>query len=130
MHTQMERIPSSSSVILSLYFVQVNLFGDMICMQVGAEETMEQLAGRIQRRLGVADEEFAKWKFCHVKDFSTSAADWLEPSDIVTEKFPKQSSMFGGFGEQSFLGLVHSVTHAKRATTRTHNLQERSIKIN
>ena len=99
-------------------------------MQVGAEETMEHFARRIQQRLAVADGEFAKWRFCHVKGISASAADWLEPGDIVTEKFPQQSTIFGGNGEQSFLGLVHSVTHAKRAPARTQNLHERSIKIN
>lgn len=106
------------------------MFGDTICMQVGAEETMGEFSRRIQKRLGVPSEEFAKWKFCHVKGISASAADWLEPDDIVTEKFPKQGSIFGGNGEQSFLGLVHSVTHAKRAATRTQNLHERSIRIN
>ena len=106
------------------------MFGDAICMLVGAAETMRDLSLRIQSRLGVPDEEFAKWKFCHVKGISASAADWLEPEDIVVDKFPRQSNVFGGSGEQSYLGLVHSVTHAKRAPTRIPNLHERSIRIN
>lgn len=99
-------------------------------MVVGAEETMKELSQRIQKRLGIPDEDFAKWKFCHVKGISATAADWLEPGDVVVDKFPRQSSIFGGRGDQSYLGLVHSVTHAKRAPTRIPNLHERSIRIN
>lgn len=106
------------------------MFGDTICMRVGAKETMGEFARRIQQRLGVTDEEFAKWRFCYLKGHFASAVDWLDADDVVTEKFPRQSSAFGGGAEQSFLGLVHSVTHVKRTPARTHNLQERSIKIN
>ena len=109
---------------------QVTMFGDTICMKIGTEETMGELSRRIQQRLGVASEEFAKWKFCHVKGISASAVDWLEPEDAVSDKFPRQGAAFGSNGEQSFLGLVHSVTHAKRAPTRTQNVHERSIRIN
>jgi len=47
--------------------LQVTLFGDTISMRVGAEETMRELAARIQKRLEIPDEEFAKWKFCLIR---------------------------------------------------------------
>lgn len=106
---------------------QVTMFGDPICMRVGAEERMEQLAKRVQERLGVADDEFAKWKFCHVKGIASSSAEWLAADDIVAEKFTRQSGLHSG-ADQPYLGLHHTVTHSKRQT-RSTNVYERAIKI-
>ena len=60
--------PLCSRVLTRLLMCrQVTPFGDAISMRVGAEETMGQLAARIQRRLEIPNEEFAKWKFCLIR---------------------------------------------------------------
>ena len=106
------------------------MFGDSICMRVSTEERMDELAKRIQARLAVPDEDFAKWRFCVVKGISSTSAEWLEADDIVAEKFTRQSGIYGGGGDQPYLGLHHSVTHSKRPQTRNISVYERAIKIN
>lgn len=97
-------------------------------MRVGAQEPLSQLAPRIQRRLGVADEEFAKWRFCLVKGIAASAAEWLQDEDVVAERLSRHGGLLGGT-EQPYLGLNHAVTHPKRAQPRSTSLYERAIKI-
>ena len=90
---------------------------------------MGALAKRVQARLGVTNEEFAKWKFCHVKGISSSSAEWLAPDDVVTQRFTRQSGLYGSGGEQPYLGLHHTITYSKRQQTRSNNVYERAIKI-
>lgn len=48
----------------------------------------------------------------------------------MLEMFEKHCSHFNHNSEQSYLGMAHSVTHAKRATNRTPtSSHEQSIKI-
>lgn len=82
-------------------------------IRAGAEETMKSLSERIQNRLQIKDEDFAKWQFRHLRGILTSDGDILEPEDIVSERF-------GGILKNKdrmsadFLGLQHAVTHSKR----------------
>ena len=50
-----------------------------------------------QAKLGVADEDFAKWKFAFINNLRTP--DYLEDDDIVASRFTRQSSMHGGTQE-------------------------------
>ena len=51
---------------------------------MGRDETLEEVATRIQAKLGVSDEEFAKWKFAYV--VSLRPPEYLQPGDVVASK--------------------------------------------
>mmetsp|Transcript_58544 Transcript_58544/g.186598 ORF Transcript_58544/g.186598 Transcript_58544/m.186598 type:complete len:209 (-) Transcript_58544:292-918(-) len=61
----------------------IHNFGDPFLLMIGAEEPLSSIKGRIQSKLEVADEEFAKWKFAFV---SHSRPEYLEEDDIVAKR--------------------------------------------
>ena len=103
-------------------------FGNPVIVRVSAKETMESLANRIQRRLEVKDEDFAKWQFRQLKGIMTSDPDLLDPEDIVSERF-SAAVLSNGTMPIEYLGLQHAVTHAKRAPARSGPSNGYGIKI-
>ena len=88
-------------------------------IRVGMEESMRSLAARIQKRLDVKDEEFAKWQFRHLRGIMNSDADLIQPDEIVCERVPGIPEA----GEKlppDCLGFQHTLTHSKRANRMNH----------
>ena len=100
--------------------------GDPLCIRVDVNMTIADVVQRIQTRLQIPDEEFAKWKFYLVKSFA--AVEDLHLDDVISDIFPRQSLHDLGGVNQTYLGLYHAIKHSsKRAATRV--LQAGSIKI-
>ncbi|KAI3914508.1 hypothetical protein MKW92_004447 [Papaver armeniacum] len=82
-------------------------------------ETLEAVKLRIQKKLHVPDEEFAKWKFA----YSTfmDRPEYLEDSDILSSCFERRTYYSVDRGQ--YLGLDHSDSSPKRAPAASKNLQ-------
>lgn len=96
-------------------------FGDPLIVRAGLEETMGSLASRIQKRLEIKDEDFAKWQFRYVKGIMTSDADLIQPDDIVCERFGVHLEN-SNRSASDYLGLQHAITHTKRAANRSYHM--------
>ncbi|KAE8711065.1 Ubiquitin carboxyl-terminal hydrolase 12 [Hibiscus syriacus] len=81
---------------------QTTNFGEPFLMMIRGSETLAEVKVRIQRKLQVPDEEFAKWKFAFI---SLSHPLYLEDSDIVASGFWDPAA--DGLWDQC-LGLDHS----------------------
>ncbi|KAI3952854.1 hypothetical protein MKW92_019983 [Papaver armeniacum] len=101
----------------------VSNFGEPILLAIREGETLDAVKLRIQKKLQVPDEEFAKWKFAHLT--WRDRPEYLEDSDIVSICFQRRDLY--GVREQQYLGLEHSESDSppKRAYTNTasKNLQ-------
>ena len=100
--------------------LQASLFGDPLLIRVGLNETMDSVAKRIQQRLGIKDEDFAKWEFRQMKGILTSESDIIPFDDVVSDRFKSDNvkTYLGGYGA-NYLGLQHAVTHSRRPSTHT-----------
>ncbi|KAI3914506.1 hypothetical protein MKW92_004445 [Papaver armeniacum] len=99
-------------------------FGEPFFLVIHDGETLHTVKFRIQKRLQVPDEEYAKWKFTFPSWMGR--LEYLQDSDIVSRCF-KRRNYFGaryyfGAGDQ-FLGLEHSDNSPKRAYAANKNLQ-------
>ncbi|KAI3856931.1 hypothetical protein MKX03_012339 [Papaver bracteatum] len=101
---------------------QAQFFGDPFFLVIHEGETLDVVKMRIQKKLQVPDEEFAKWKFT----FPTwlRRHEYLQDSDIVPSRF--QRSSFCGYGTRElYLGLEHYNSSPKRAYAASKSLQIR-----
>jgi hypothetical protein len=62
----------------------VTLRAPWVLVQVSDTETVGQIKPRIQARLGISDDEFAKWKFAQC---SMSRPEYLEDADVIGDRF-------------------------------------------
>ena len=92
--------------------VQVHNFGDPFLFRVTDSETLADIRPRIQNKLGVADEEFAKWKFAVI--CSLRPPDYLQDDDVVAAKFVKSNSNYNSAPDSMYLGLEHIDTQPHR----------------
>ena len=76
-------------------------FGDPFLVLIGPEETLASVRARIQAKLGVSDEEIAKWKMAVV---SFGRVEYLEDEDVVRSRFRKHDN-YGNWDD--YLGLEH-----------------------
>nr|GEZ88468.1 ubiquitin carboxyl-terminal hydrolase 12 isoform X6 [Tanacetum cinerariifolium] len=91
--------------------MQVQNFREPFFLIIHGDETLAEVKGRIQQKLAVPDEEFAKWKFAFL---SLGRPEYLEDTDVVSHHFQKRH----GYGAwEQYLGLEHSDTTPKRAFT-------------
>ncbi|KAI3952853.1 hypothetical protein MKW92_019982 [Papaver armeniacum] len=97
----------------------VNKFGEPFFLAIHEGETLDAVKMRIQKKLQVPDEEFAKWKFAYLT--WRDQPEYLEDSDIVSRCFQRRDYCFAA-GEQ-YLGLEHSDCSPKRAFAASKNLQ-------
>jgi ubiquitin carboxyl-terminal hydrolase 7 len=88
-------------------------------------ETLAEIKVRIQKKLQVPDEEFAKWKFAFL---SLGRPEYLQDSDIVSSRFQRRD-VYGAW--EQYLGLEHSDNAPKRAYTANQNRHtfEKPVKI-
>ncbi|XP_072978196.1 ubiquitin C-terminal hydrolase 12 isoform X1 [Typha angustifolia] len=105
--------------------MQVQNFGEPFFLVIREGETLAEVKVRIQKKLQVPDEEFAKWKFAFL---SMNRPDYLQDSDIVSSRFQRRD-VYGAW--EQYLGLEHSDTTPKRAYTANQNRHtfEKPVKI-
>uniref|UniRef100_A0A7N0VJD6 ubiquitinyl hydrolase 1 n=1 Tax=Kalanchoe fedtschenkoi TaxID=63787 RepID=A0A7N0VJD6_KALFE len=84
-------------------------FGDPFLLSIHEDETLADVKKRIQKKLWVPDEEFAKWKFAFV---SLGRPEYLKDSDILSSKFQMRRDVYGAW--EQYLGLEHVDTTPKR----------------
>ncbi|CAM6108023.1 unnamed protein product [Calypogeia fissa] len=83
--------------------------GEPFRLAVRENETLVDAKERIRKKLQVADEEFAKWKFAFV---SLGRAEYLQDGDVVANRFPKGNT-YGAW--EHYLGLEHTDSAPKRS---------------
>ncbi|MBA0836046.1 hypothetical protein Goarm_008290, partial [Gossypium armourianum] len=89
--------------------MQILNFGEPFFLVIHEGETLAEIKVRIQRKLQVPDEEFAKWKFAFL---SLGRPEYLQDSDIVSSRFQRRD-VYGAW--EQYLGLEHSDNIPKRA---------------
>ncbi|KAI3910726.1 hypothetical protein MKW92_029235 [Papaver armeniacum] len=92
-------------------------FGEPFFLVIHEGETLDVVKLRIQKKLQVPDEEFAKWKVAFFS--SLRQPEYLQDSDTVFSCF--QRTVCGAWGQ--YLGLEHSDSSPKRAYAASNNLQ-------
>ncbi|KAI3919188.1 hypothetical protein MKX01_018827 [Papaver californicum] len=100
----------------------VKNFGEPFLLVIHEGETLDAVKLRIQKKLQVPNEDFAKWKFALFPWASwLHPAAYLKDSDILSSHFQKR--YFYG-AEDQYLGLEHSDSSpVKRAYAASKNLQ-------
>ncbi|KAI3884831.1 hypothetical protein MKX03_009921 [Papaver bracteatum] len=89
--------------------MQVKNFGKPFFLIIPHGETLGQVKLRIQKKLQVPSEEFAKWKFAYL---SLGRPEYLQDSDVVSSCFETRD-IYGAW--EQHLGLEHSEVSWKRA---------------
>ncbi|XP_013715514.1 ubiquitin C-terminal hydrolase 12-like isoform X1 [Brassica napus] len=104
---------------------QVQNFGEPFFLVIHEGETLEEIKNRIQKKLHVSDEDFAKWKFAFM---SMGRPEYLQDSDVVYNRFQRRD-VYGAF--EQYLGLEHTDTSPKRAYSANQNRHtyEKPVKI-
>ncbi|CAN7037389.1 hypothetical protein IGI04_004445 [Brassica rapa subsp. trilocularis] len=104
---------------------QVQNFGEPFFLVIHEGETLEEIKNRIQKKLHVSDEDFAKWKFAFM---SMGRPEYLQDSDVVYNRFQRRD-VYGAF--EQYLGLEHTDTTPKRAYSANQNRHayEKPVKI-
>ncbi|PPD79942.1 hypothetical protein GOBAR_DD23136 [Gossypium barbadense] len=88
---------------------QVQNFGEPFFLVIHETETLAEVKVRVQKRLQVPDEEFAKWKFAFL---SLGRPEYLQDSDVVSTRFQRRD-VYGAWDQ--YLGLEHSDNAPKRS---------------
>ncbi|GMP99193.1 hypothetical protein CsSME_00046759 [Camellia sinensis var. sinensis] len=88
---------------------QIQNFGEPFFLVIHEGETLGEVKVRIQKKLQVPDEEFAKWKFAFL---SLGRPEYLHDTDIVSSRFQRRD-VYGAW--EQYLGLEHSDNAPKRA---------------
>ncbi|OMO88841.1 Peptidase C19, ubiquitin carboxyl-terminal hydrolase 2 [Corchorus capsularis] len=105
--------------------VQVQNFGEPFFLVIHEGETLAEVKLRIQKKLQVPDEEFAKWKFAFL---SLGRPEYLQDSDVVSTRFQRRD-VYGAW--EQYLGLEHSDNAPKRsfAANQNRHTYEKPVKI-
>ena len=82
-------------------FQGVKNFGDPFLLRVGADEPLRSVRARVQKKLGVEDAEFAKWKWAY---HSLGRMEELADDEAVAEKFVHKNA-YGPY--ENYLGAEH-----------------------
>merc|ERR550514_1318787 len=77
-------------------------FGDPFLLLIAPDETLASIRSRIKAKLGLTDEELAKWKFAIVSFGRVEALE--DDAEIVRPRFRKQDN-YGNWDD--YLGLEH-----------------------
>ncbi|XP_015571890.1 ubiquitin C-terminal hydrolase 12 isoform X2 [Ricinus communis] len=104
---------------------QVQNFGEPFFLVIHEGETLSEVKVRVQKKLQVPDEEFAKWKFAFL---SLGRPEYLQDSDIVSSRFQRRD-VYGAW--EQYLGLEHSDNAPKRSYSANQNRHtfEKPVKI-
>ncbi|KAI7992555.1 Ubiquitin carboxyl-terminal hydrolase 12 [Camellia lanceoleosa] len=105
--------------------MQIQNFGEPFFLVIHEGETLGEVKVRIQKKLQVPDEEFAKWKFAFL---SLGRPEYLHDTDIVSSRFQRRD-VYGAW--EQYLGLEHSDNAPKRAYAANQNRHtfEKPVKI-
>ncbi|XP_057843456.1 ubiquitin C-terminal hydrolase 13 isoform X3 [Cryptomeria japonica] len=105
--------------------MQVQNFGEPFFLLIHEGETLAEVKQRIQKKLQVSDDEFAKWKFAFL---SLGRPDYLQDTDIVSSRFQRRD-VYGAW--EQYLGLEHSDNAPKRSyqTNQNRHTFEKPVKI-
>ncbi|XP_054790212.1 ubiquitin C-terminal hydrolase 12-like isoform X2 [Prosopis cineraria] len=104
--------------------MQIQNFGDPFFLVIHEGETLAEIKVRIQKKLQVSDEEFAKWKFAFL---SLGRPEYLQDSDIVSSRFQRRD-VYGAW--EQYLGLEHTDNAPKRyAVNQSRHTYEKPVKI-
>ncbi|XP_062004566.1 ubiquitin C-terminal hydrolase 12-like [Rosa rugosa] len=105
--------------------MQVQNFGEPFFLVIHEGETLAEVKARIQKKLQVPDEEFAKWKFALL---SLGRPEYLQDSDVVSSRI-QTSDVYGAW--EQYLGLEHADTAPKRsyAVNQNRHTYEKPVKI-
>ncbi|KAK4279205.1 hypothetical protein QN277_016942 [Acacia crassicarpa] len=105
--------------------MQIQNFGDPFFLVIHEGETLADIKVRIQQKLQVPDEEFAKWKFAFI---SLGQPEYLQDSDILSSRFQRRD-VYGAW--EQYLGLEHADNAPKRPYTVNQNRHtfEKPVKI-
>ncbi|RZC82711.1 hypothetical protein C5167_045497 [Papaver somniferum] len=105
--------------------MQVQNFGEPFFLIIHEGETLGAVKFRIQKKLQIPDEEFAKWKFAFL---SLGRPEYLQDSDVVSSRFQRRD-VYGAW--EQYLGLEHSDSSPKRAYAANQNRHtfEKPVKI-
>ncbi|KAA8544395.1 hypothetical protein F0562_022407 [Nyssa sinensis] len=95
--------------------MQIQNFGEPFLLVIHVAETLAEVKGRIQKKLQVPDEEFAKWKFAFL---SLGKPEYFQDSDIVSSRFQRKD-VYGAW--EQYLGLEHCDNAPKRAYAANQN---------
>lgn len=103
----------------------VHNFGEPFFLVVHESETLAEVKERVQTKLEVPAEEFAKWKFAFV---SLGRPEYLQDTDVVASRFQKRDS-YGAW--EHYLGLEHTDTAPRRSHQSNQNRHsfEKPVKI-
>ncbi|XP_019434162.1 PREDICTED: ubiquitin carboxyl-terminal hydrolase 12-like isoform X1 [Lupinus angustifolius] len=105
--------------------MQIQNFGEPFFLVIHEGETLDEIKVRIQKKLQVPDDEFAKWKFAF---FSLGRPEYLQDSDIVSSRFQRRD-VYGAW--EQYLGLEHIDNAPKRSYAANPNRHtfEKPVKI-
>ncbi|EXB39572.1 Ubiquitin carboxyl-terminal hydrolase 12 [Morus notabilis] len=90
---------------------QIQNFGEPFLLVIREDETLAEVKVRIQKKLRVPDDEFAKWKFAFL---SLGHPEYLQDDDIVVSRFQREV-VYGDW--EQYLGLEHTDNAPKRSYT-------------
>ncbi|XP_047067623.1 ubiquitin C-terminal hydrolase 12-like isoform X3 [Lolium rigidum] len=104
---------------------QIQNFGDPFLLVIHDGETAAEIMDRVQKKLRVPDEEFAKWKLAFI---SMNRPEYLQDIDVVSARFQRRD-VYGAW--EQYLGLEHTDTTPKRSYTANQNRHtyEKPVKI-
>lgn len=103
----------------------LTIFGDPFFLKIRDDETLGEIKQRIQTKLGISDEEYAKWKFAFVS--IRYPPEYLNDDDVVAVRFAKAHTQ--QTSEPNYLGLEHEDKAPKRSTQSYRYTYERPVKI-
>ncbi|KAF7071334.1 hypothetical protein CFC21_076684 [Triticum aestivum] len=99
---------------------QIQNFGDPFLLVIREGETAAEVMDRVQKKLRVPNEEFAKWKVAFI---SMNRPEYLQDIDAVSARFQRRD-VYGAW--EQYLGLEHTDTTPKRSYTANQILEPRS----
>ncbi|XP_078172392.1 ubiquitin C-terminal hydrolase 12-like isoform X4 [Carex rostrata] len=104
---------------------QVQNFGEPFLLVIREGETLAEVKTRIQKKLQVPEEEFAKWNFAFL---SMNRPEYLKDSDVISSRFQRRD-VYGAW--EQYLGLEHTDTTPKRPMIANQNRHayEKPVKI-
>lgn len=98
-------------------------FGDPFLLLLGDNETTQSVRARLQAKLGLTDEEIAKWKLAVV---SFGRVEYLEDDEIVKQRFRKQDN-YGNWDD--YLGLEHAQGQGRKKHAARAGYVDKPVKI-
>ncbi|KAF8005627.1 hypothetical protein BT93_K0032 [Corymbia citriodora subsp. variegata] len=104
---------------------QVQNFGEPFFLVIHEGETLLDIKVRVQKKLQVPDEEFAKWRFAFL---SLGRPEYLEDTDVLSTRFQRRD-VYGAW--EQYLGLEHTDNAPKRsyAVNQNRHTFEKPVRI-